>query len=146
LATDDPVSQELATRQRGLRPTAVASIVACAALLVASLGAGALVNWVQRESGAGPVAVKERAWFQDATSISHGVTVLAPIQFVIVPTSDSPISWVAYNNGKTYQRGIAQGKTGTDVVVTLPTWTMKPGSWLTIGITGLHQSLKAWVT
>ena len=130
--------------RRTPRPTAIVALVSCAVLLVASIGVGALANWVQRESGTSSTPL-ERAWFQDATSVDHGVTVLAPIQFVIVPTSSLPITWVAYNNRRTYQRGIAQGSAGRNVVVTLPTWTMKPSTWLTISIAGIPTSLRAWV-
>jgi hypothetical protein len=118
------------------------SLVVSAALLVVSLAAGALVHWVQSEAGPSTAALQESAYF---LTPGADVTVLAPIQFVIVPTSEQPVTWTAYDNGKTYQRGTVHGTAGAGIVVGLPTFTMKQGSWLTIGITGIHDPLKAWI-
>lgn len=122
------------------------ALVACAALLVVSIGAGALVHVVQRGTGATTAPIQERAWFQRANIVSHGVTVLAPIHFVVVPTTDRAVTWVASDGHRVYQRGIAQGTPGSNVVVTLATSTLKPNTWLTIEITGILAPLKAWVT
>lgn len=143
LAPDDASTAESALRAP--RATAVVAIVACAALLVASIVAGALVHVVQRGTGASSAAIQERAFFVDADSIGTGVTVLAPIQFVVVPPTSLPITWVASDNHRTYQRGVAKGRPGAKVVVNLPTWTMKPDTWLTISVAGIPTSLRAWI-
>jgi hypothetical protein len=118
------------------------SVVLSVALLVVSLAAGALVHWVRSEAGTSTTPLQESAYF---LTPGASVTILAPIQFVIVPSSDQPVIWTAYDNGKTYQRGTVHGTAGAGIVVGLPTFTMKPGSWLTIGVTGIHNPLKAWI-
>lgn len=118
--------------------------VACAVLLVASLGARALVHWAQREAGTSSSAIAERAFFEDPSSVNVGVTQL--VQFVIVANTSLPITWVASNAGHVFRRGIAQGATGSEVVVTVPTATLRHGSWLTIAVSGIKSPLKAWVT
>lgn len=127
-----------------MRSTAIVSAVACAALLVASLGVGALVHWAQRASGASSSGIAERAFFEDPSSVNVGVTQL--VQFVIVANTSLPITWVAYDAGHAFRRGIAQGAVGSNVVVTLPTATLRHGSWLTIAVSGIKSPLKAWVT
>ena len=143
--TLDDASPTEDARRRAARSTAVVALVACAAVLVASIAAGALVHLVQRGTGSSSAPIQARAWFQDAGSVSVGISNIVPIPFVIVPTSDLPVHWVAYDNGRINQRGIARGKAGSNVVVTLSPFTLTPGTWLVVGISGVQTSLKAWV-
>lgn len=139
------ITHEPDDARRAVRPTAIVAIVASAVLLAASLGANALVHVIQRGTGASPTAVQERAFFQDANSVSNGITLGRPAQFVISPPSPSPITWVAYDHGRVVQRGIAQGSAGSDVVATLRTTTMKHRTWLSISVTGIRAPLRVWV-
>lgn len=127
------------------RPTAIVAVVACAALLVASLGANALLHAAERGTGATTTSIQARAFFQDPTSVSTGVTVRQSLEFVIVVPSTLPVTWVAYDHGHVAQRGIAVGGAGTSQVATLATSTLRPRTWLTIAITGIRAPLRAWV-
>ena len=127
------------------RPTAIAAVVTCAALLVASLGANALLHAAERGTGATTTSIQARAFFQDPTSVGTGVTVRRPLEFVIVVPSTLPVTWVAYNRGRVAQRGTAVGGAGTSQVETLVTSTLRHRTWLTIAIKGIRAPLRAWV-
>jgi hypothetical protein len=119
------------------------ALVAAGALLLASLGAGALAHFVQREAGTSAPSIQERAYFADPSDVNAGVSLL--VQFVVVPSTGLPVSWVASDAGHVRQRGIVQGAAGSNVLVTLSGANLRHGTWLTVAIAGIPTPLKAWV-